>query len=131
LDEPLVCQDSESLGRARRMQDAQGRYIEFCKSTFPNEPDLIGLKLVVDAAHGPAHNVAPPVFRDLGADVHAIGVPPDGFNINKGVGALHPETLVKAVQARGADLGIALDGDADRLVMVDGEGRVYNGDELL
>jgi len=131
LELPLGCQDSESLGRARRMQDAQGRYIEFCKSTFPNELDLNGLKIVVDAAHGAAYNVAPHVFRELGADVHAIGVSPDGFNINKGVGALHPESLVKAVQARGADLGIALDGDADRLQMVDGDGRIYNGDELL
>ncbi|CAM4289321.1 phosphoglucosamine mutase [Bordetella muralis] len=131
LDEPLGCLGSEALGRARRMQDAQGRYIEFCKSTFPNELDLNGLKIVVDAAHGAAYNVAPHVFRELGADVHAIGVSPDGFNINKGVGALHPESLVKVVQARGADLGIALDGDADRLQMVDGEGRIYNGDELL
>ncbi|OZI45587.1 phosphoglucosamine mutase [Bordetella genomosp. 4] len=131
LDGPLGCLGSEELGRARRMQDAQGRYIEFCKSTFPNELDLNGLKIVVDAAHGAAYNVAPHVFRELGADVHAIGVSPDGFNINKGVGALHPESLVKVVQARGADLGIALDGDADRLQMVDGEGRIYNGDELL
>jgi len=131
LDEPLGCASSEGLGRARRMQDAQGRYIEFCKSTFPHELDLNGLKIVVDAANGAAYNVAPPVFRELGADVHAIGISPDGFNINKGVGALHPESLVQVVQARGADLGIALDGDADRLQMVDGDGRIYNGDELL
>jgi len=131
LEEPLGCVESHALGRARRMQDAQGRYIEFCKSTFPNELDLNGLKIVVDAAHGAAYNVAPHVFRELGADVHAIGVSPDGFNINDGVGALHPESLASVVQARGAHLGIALDGDADRLQMVDGAGRVYNGDELL
>ncbi|MVW71619.1 MULTISPECIES: phosphoglucosamine mutase [unclassified Bordetella] len=131
LDEPLGCVTSEALGRARRMQDVQGRYIEFCKSTFPHELDLNGLKIVVDAAHGAAYNVAPHVFRELGADVHAIGVSPDGFNINEGVGALHPESLAKVVKERGADLGIALDGDADRLQMVDGDGRIYNGDELL
>lgn len=131
LEEPLGCVGSEALGRARRMQDSQGRYIEFCKSTFPKELDLNGLKIVVDAAHGAAYNVAPHVFRELGADVHAIGVAPDGFNINDGVGALYPEALAKVVQARGAHLGIALDGDADRLQMVDGAGRVYNGDELL
>lgn len=131
LDEPLGCVGSDALGRARRMQDAQGRYIEFCKSTFPKELDLNGLKIVVDAAHGAAYNVAPHVFRELGADVYAIGVSPDGFNINDGVGALHPESLAAVVQSRGAHLGIALDGDADRLQMVDGAGRVYNGDELL
>lgn len=131
VDEPLGCVGSEELGRARRMADAQGRYIEFCKSTFPHDLDLNGLKLVVDAAHGAAYNVAPHVFRELGAEVHAIGVSPDGFNINKGVGALHPESLAEEVRARGADLGIALDGDADRLQMVDGTGRIYNGDELL
>lgn len=131
LDEPLGCVSSEGLGRARRMGDAQGRYIEFCKSTFPNDLDLNGMTIVVDAAHGAAYNIAPHVFRELGAEVHAIGVNPDGFNINKGVGALHPELLAKEVKARGAQLGIALDGDADRLQMVDGEGRIYNGDELM
>ncbi|CAB3735949.1 MULTISPECIES: phosphoglucosamine mutase [Achromobacter] len=131
LDEPLGCVSSEALGRARRMGDAQGRYIEFCKSTFPNDLDLNGMTIVVDAAHGAAYNIAPHVFRELGAEVHAIGVHPDGFNINKGVGALHPELLAKEVKARGAQLGIALDGDADRLQMVDGEGRIYNGDELM
>ena len=131
LDEPLGCVGSEGLGRARRMGDAQGRYIEFCKSTFPNDLDLNGMTIVVDAAHGAAYNIAPHVFRELGAEVHAIGVNPDGFNINKGVGALHPELLAKEVKARGAQLGIALDGDADRLQMVDGEGRIYNGDELM
>ena len=131
LDEPLGCVSSEGLGRARRMGDAQGRYIEFCKSTFPNDLDLNGMTIVVDAAHGAAYNIAPHVFRELGAEVHAIGVHPDGFNINKGVGALHPELLAKEVKARGAQLGIALDGDADRLQMVDGDGRIYNGDELM
>jgi phosphoglucosamine mutase len=131
LDEPLGCVGSEALGRARRMGDAQGRYIEFCKSTFPNDLDLNGMTIVVDAAHGAAYNIAPHVFRELGAEVHAIGVHPDGFNINKGVGALHPELLAKEVSARGAQLGIALDGDADRLQMVDGDGRIYNGDELM
>jgi len=131
LDEPLGCVSSEGLGRARRMGDAQGRYIEFCKSTFPNDLDLNGMTIVVDAAHGAAYNIAPHVFRELGAEVHAIGVNPDGFNINKGVGALHPELLAKEVKTRGAQLGIALDGDADRLQMVDGEGRIYNGDELM
>ncbi|MGE8659725.1 MAG: phosphoglucosamine mutase [Achromobacter sp.] len=131
LDEPLGCVSSEGLGRARRMSDSQGRYIEFCKSTFPNDLDLNGMTIVVDAAHGAAYNIAPHVFRELGAEVHAIGVHPDGFNINKGVGALHPELLAKEVKARGAQLGIALDGDADRLQVVDGDGRIYNGDELL
>ncbi|ARP91535.1 phosphoglucosamine mutase [Bordetella genomosp. 9] len=131
LDEPLGCVSSEALGRARRLDDAAGRYIEFCKSTFPNDLDLNGLSLVVDAAHGAAYHIAPHVFRELGADVHAVGVQPDGFNINKGVGALYPEALAAEVRARGAHLGIALDGDADRIQMVDATGRIYNGDELL
>lgn len=131
IDEPLGCVSSEALGRARRIDDAAGRYIEFCKSTFPNELDLSGMSIVVDAANGAAYNIAPHVFRELGAEVFAIGCQPDGFNINEGVGAMHPEHLAAEVQARGADLGIALDGDADRLQMVDGSGRIYNGDELL
>lgn len=131
LDEPLGCVSSDKLGRARRVEDAAGRYIEFCKSTFPNELDLNGMKIVVDAAHGAAYHIAPHVFRELGAEVFAIGCQPDGFNINEGVGALHPESLAAEVKARGAHIGIALDGDADRVQMVDGEGRIYNGDELL
>jgi len=131
LDLPLGCVSSEELGRARRMPDAQGRYIEFCKSTVPHDLELNGMRLVVDAAHGAAYSTAPHVFRELGAEVHAIGVSPDGFNINEGVGALHPDVLAREVRARGAHLGIALDGDADRLQMVDGDGRVYDGDELL
>lgn len=131
LDEPMGCVSSDSLGRARRIEDAAGRYIEFCKSTFASDLDLLGLSLVIDAAHGAAYHIAPHVFRELGAKVHAIGIEPDGFNINEGVGALHPENLVKEVQVRGADFGIALDGDADRIQMVDASGRLYNGDELL
>ena len=131
LDEPMGCVSSDQLGRARRIDDAAGRYIEFCKSTFPSDFDLSGLSLVIDAANGAAYHIAAPVFRELGAKVHAIGIDPDGFNINEGVGALHPENLIKEVQARGADFGIALDGDADRIQMVDAAGRLYNGDELL
>lgn len=131
IDRPLGCVGSDDLGRARRIEDAAGRYIEFCKSSFPNELDLSGFRIVVDAAHGAAYHIAPHVFRELGAEVFAIGCQPDGFNINEGVGALHPEPLVEEVKARKADLGIALDGDADRLQMVDGAGRLYNGDELL
>ena len=131
IDEPVGCVGSRALGRARRIDDAAGRYIEFCKSTFPNEMDLLGLSVVVDAAHGAAYHIVPHVFRELGADVTAIGCEPDGFNINDGVGATHPERLIKEVQARGADIGIALDGDADRLQLVDKSGRLFNGDELL
>lgn len=131
IDEPVGCVGSRALGRARRIDDAAGRYIEFCKSTFPNEMDLLGLSVVVDAAHGAAYHIVPHVFRELGADVTAIGCEPDGFNINDGVGATHPERLIQEVQARGADIGIALDGDADRLQLVDKSGRLFNGDELL
>ena len=131
LDKPLACVDSHGLGKARRLEDAAGRYIEFCKSTFPNNLDLRGLKLVVDCAHGAAYHVAPAVFHELGAEVVAIGAEPNGFNINDGVGAVHPEALVHAVREGGADLGIAVDGDADRLVLVDREGRRYDGDQLL
>lgn len=131
LEEPMVCAPSEHLGKAKRLDDAQGRYIEFCKSTFPNELDLRGLKIVVDCAHGAAYHIAPNVFHELGAEVVAIGNQPNGFNINDGVGATAPAALCAAVQEHRADLGIALDGDADRLLMVDGSGRAYNGDELL
>ncbi|MBU6493517.1 MAG: phosphoglucosamine mutase [Burkholderiales bacterium] len=131
LDEPMQCVASEELGKARRLDDAAGRYIEFCKSTFPNEYDLRGLKLVIDCAHGAAYHIAPHVFHELGAEVIAIGNQPNGFNINDGYGATAPENLVRAVQAHQADLGIALDGDADRLQVVDGSGRLFNGDELL
>ncbi len=131
IDEPLGCVSSEALGRARRIDDAAGRYIEFCKSTFPNELDLAGMKIVVDAANGAAYHIAPHVFRELGAEVFSIGCEPDGFNINEGVGALHPERLIEEVRNREAAVGIALDGDADRLQMVDAGGRLYDGDELL
>jgi phosphoglucosamine mutase len=131
LDQPWHCVDSKRLGKARRLDDAAGRYIEFCKRTFPNELDLKGLKVVVDSAHGAAYHVAPPVFHELGAEVIELGSDPNGMNINDGVGALYAEHLAHAVQANEADLGIALDGDADRVVIVDGNGRIYNGDELL
>src|SRR5690606_29648333 len=131
LDEKVECVESEQLGRARRIDDAAGRYIEFCKSTFPNELALSGLSIVVDAAHCDAYHIAPHVFRELGAEVFPVGSQPDGFNINEGVGAMYPDNLVKEVRARGADLGMAMDGDADRLQMVDASGRLYNGDELL
>ena len=131
IDQPMGCVPSDKLGRATRLRDAQGRYIEFCKSTFPNELDLRGLKIVVDSANGAAYNIAPHVFHELGAEIVSIGATPDGFNINAGVGATAPKALSEAVVANKADLGIALDGDADRLIMVDATGRVYNGDELL
>lgn len=131
LDEPPVWVDSASLGRARRLDDAAGRYIEFCKSTFAHDLTLKGLKIVVDAAHGAAYHIAPKVFHELGAEVVAIGCAPDGMNINRDVGATHTDALVAAVKAHKADYGVALDGDADRLMMVDATGRLYNGDELL
>ncbi len=131
LDEPPVWADSASLGKARRLDDAAGRYIEFCKSTFGSDLTLKGMKIVVDGAHGAAYHIAPKVFHELGAEVVTIGCSPDGLNINRGVGATHPEALVEAVREHGANVGIALDGDADRLQMVDAEGRLYNGDELL
>ena len=131
LDEPPVWVDSANLGRTRRLDDAAGRYIEFCKSTFANDLTLKGLKIVVDAAHGAAYHIAPKVFHELGAEVVAIGCAPDGLNINREVGATHTDALVAAVKAQHADYGIALDGDADRLMVVDATGRLYNGDELL
>lgn len=131
IDAPLTCVPSDELGRARRIEDARGRYIEFCKSTFPNDLDLRGLKIVVDCAHGAAYQVAPAVFHELGAEVSSIGVQPNGLNINEGVGATEPEALCEAVLARRADLGIALDGDGDRVQMVDAEGNLYDGDQLL
>ncbi|MEI6662535.1 MAG: phosphoglucosamine mutase, partial [Comamonadaceae bacterium] len=131
LEEPPAWSLSANLGKTRRLDDAAGRYIEFCKSTFANDLTLKGLKIVVDAAHGAAYHIAPKVFHELGAEVIAIGCAPDGLNINKDVGATHPEALVEAVKAHQADYGIALDGDADRLQMVDAKGRLFNGDELL
>ena len=131
VDQPPVWVTSAELGKAKRLNDAAGRYIEFCKSTFSNDFTLKGMKVVVDAAHGAAYQIAPKVFHELGADVVAIGCSPDGMNINKGFGATHPEALVEAVKLHKADYGIALDGDADRLQVVDSSGRLYNGDELL
>jgi phosphoglucosamine mutase len=131
IDQPMGCVSSEKLGRATRLRDAQGRYIEFCKSTFPNELDLRGLKIVVDCAHGAAYNIAPHVLHELGAEVIELGTKPDGFNINAGFGATAPKAMAQAVVEHKADLGIALDGDADRLIMCDATGRLYNGDELL
>jgi len=123
--------DSAALGKSRRLDDAAGRYIEFCKSTFANNLTLKGMRIVVDAANGAAYQIAPKVFHELGAEVLSIGCAPDGLNINKGVGATHPQALVDAVKAHRADLGVALDGDADRLQLVDAQGRLFNGDELL
>ena len=131
LDQPMQCVAPENLGRARRLDDARGRYIEFCKSTFPGESDLRNLKIVVDCANGAAYHIAPHVFHELGAEVVAIGDKPNGFNINEGVGATSTQALSQAVVEHKADLGIALDGDADRLIMVDGSGKPYNGDQLL
>jgi phosphoglucosamine mutase len=131
MEAPIECVTSERLGKATRLDDARGRYIEFCKSTFPNEMDLRGLRIVVDCANGAAYHIAPDVFHELGAEVIAIGNQPNGTNINDQVGATSPETLARTVKSHGANLGIALDGDADRLIMVDDTGRIYNGDELL
>jgi phosphoglucosamine mutase len=131
LEKAPVWAESARLGKTRRLDDAAGRYIEFCKSTFPNDLTLKGMKIVVDAAHGAAYHIAPKVFHELGAEVIAIGCSPDGLNINRDVGATHPQALVQAVRDHHADLGVALDGDADRLQMVDAQGRLYNGDELL
>jgi len=131
LDEAPVWADSASLGKTRRLDDAAGRYIEFCKSTFANDLTLKGMKIVVDAAHGAAYHIAPKVFHELGAEVVAIGCSPDGLNINHEVGATHPQALIEAVKRHKADFGVALDGDADRLQLVDADGRLYNGDELL
>jgi phosphoglucosamine mutase len=131
LEQPPVWAESANLGRSRRLDDASGRYIEFCKSTFSNDLTLKGVKIVVDGAHGAAYLVAPKVFHELGAEVISIGCTPDGLNINHEVGATHPQTLVAAVKAHGAHYGVALDGDADRLQLVDADGRLFNGDEIL
>jgi phosphoglucosamine mutase len=131
LEEPPQWADSATLGKARRLDDAAGRYIEFCKSTFANDLTLKGMRIAVDGANGAAYHIAPKVFHELGAEVFCIGCAPDGLNINDKVGATHPEALIATVRANQADFGIALDGDADRLQMVDATGRLFNGDELL
>ena len=127
----MGCVSSDKLGKAFRLDDAAGRYIEFCKSTFPADLNLKGLKIVLDCANGAAYHTAPPVFHELGAEVIAIGVSPNGRNINDHCGATAPQALIAKVQEVSADIGIALDGDADRLQMVDSSGRLFNGDELL
>lgn len=131
IDEPMTTVASADLGKADRMNDAVGRYVEFCKTTFPKSLNLKQMKLVVDCAHGATYKIAPAVFQELGAQVIAIGCSPDGLNINEGFGATSPEALAERVIQEGADLGIALDGDGDRLVMVDHLGEVVDGDELL
>ena len=131
LQEPPVWAESAKLGKSRRLDDAAGRYIEFCKSSFASDLTLKGLKIVVDAAHGAAYHIAPKVFHELGAEVICIGCAPNGLNINDGVGATHPQALMEAVKANSADYGVALDGDADRLQLVDAQGRLFNGDEVL
>ncbi len=131
LHTPPQWVQSSALGKTRRLDDAAGRYIEFCKSTFAYDLTLKGLKIVVDGAHGAAYHIAPKVFHELGAEVVSIGCAPDGLNINHLVGATHPQALVAAVKEHKADFGVALDGDADRLQMVDAQGRLFNGDELL
>ena len=131
LELPPQWVDSANLGKTTRLEDAAGRYIEFCKSTFPTALTLKGLRIVVDGAHGAAYQIAPMVFHELGAEVVRLGCAPDGLNINENVGATHPEALVEAVRQHRADFGVALDGDADRVQMVDRDGRMFNGDELL
>lgn len=131
LDEPLTLVAPTEIGKARRAVDAGGRYIEFCKRALTDGLDLRGMKIVVDAANGAAYQVAPAVLRELGATVTAIGVAPDGFNINRDCGSTAPAALQQEVLRRGADLGVALDGDADRLLLVDAAGELVDGDEIL
>ncbi|WP_018862429.1 phosphoglucosamine mutase [Thioalkalivibrio sp. ALJ3] len=131
LEEPQRSVDGAHLGKAVRIADAAGRYIEFCKSAIPARSELRGLRVVVDCAHGATYNVAPPVFEELGAEVEVLGARPDGYNINAGVGALYPEVMAEQVKASGADLGIALDGDGDRVILADANGSVVDGDQIL
>jgi phosphoglucosamine mutase len=131
LESPMITMDSRSLGKAVRVRDAEGRYIEFCKSTFPSSLDLRGIKLVIDCAHGATYRIAPSVFRELGADVIEMNVKPDGFNINEQCGSTYPQALAQRVVQEQAQIGIALDGDGDRLIMVDHTGSIVDGDEIL
>ncbi len=131
MERPIKTVGSRQIGRSKRVDDAAGRYIEFCKSTFPSDLDLRGMRIVVDCAHGAGYHIAPHVFHELGADVIAIGAEPDGLNINRECGATHPETLARAVRKHRADVGVALDGDGDRLMMVDGAGQIADGDRLI
>jgi phosphoglucosamine mutase len=131
LEKPMQVMSSAKLGKARRINDAAGRYVEFCKSTFPHMLDLRGFKIVLDCAHGATYHVAPDVFHELGAEVISIGNHPDGLNINDGCGSTHPHALCDKVLRHGADLGIAFDGDGDRVVMIDAAGNLLDGDQLL
>jgi len=131
IDQPLEMVESLQIGKASRMDDARGRYIEFCKSSIPFNTNLHGIKIVVDCANGATYHIAPAVLRELGAEVIEIGTRPDGLNINKGVGALYPENMRSVVLENGADIGIAFDGDGDRLIMMDSKGNVIDGDQLL
>jgi phosphoglucosamine mutase len=131
LEQPLEMVEPEDIGKASRMEDAKGRYIEFCKSSIAFHTSLRGMKLVVDCANGATYHIAPAVFRELGAEVIEVGTSPNGMNINQGVGALHPESMREQVQEYQADLGIAFDGDGDRVMMMDANGEVKNGDQLL
>jgi phosphoglucosamine mutase len=131
LEQPLEMVEPEDIGKASRMEDAKGRYIEFCKSSIAFQTSLRGMKLVVDCANGATYHIAPAVFRELGAEVIEVGTSPNGMNINQGVGALHPESMREQVQEYQADLGIAFDGDGDRVMMMDANGEVKNGDQLL
>lgn len=131
MESPIQTVGPRHIGRSKRVDDAAGRYIEFCKSTFPNDLDLRGMRIVVDCANGAGYHIAPHVFHELGADVIAIGAEPDGLNINKECGATHPETLARAVRKHRADVGVALDGDGDRLIMADSTGQIADGDRLI
>ncbi|HAK50782.1 MAG TPA: phosphoglucosamine mutase [Gammaproteobacteria bacterium] len=131
LDKPMSIVDSDQIGKVSRINDAAGRYVEFCKSCFPTSYNLAGFKIVVDCAHGATYHIAPNVFKELGAEVIEIGAAPDGFNINDGVGSTFPDALAETVTSTKADLGIALDGDGDRVIMVDDRGEIVDGDELL
>jgi phosphoglucosamine mutase len=131
IDKPMTTVSSGRLGKAKRIEDARGRYIEFCKSTIPSRLDFHGLKVVVDCAHGAAYHIAPDVLEEIGAEVIVIGAEPNGLNINDGFGATKPRALASSVRVNGADLGIALDGDGDRVIMVDGNGEIVDGDEIL
>ncbi|MGR9087649.1 MAG: phosphoglucosamine mutase [Gammaproteobacteria bacterium] len=131
IDSPMTTVASSKLGKAKRIVDASGRYIEFCKASVPPRMDFNGMKIIIDCAHGATYHIAPHVFREVGADVLAIGAEPNGLNINDGCGATHPQNLVETVLVNQADLGIALDGDGDRLIMVDHKGEIVDGDELI
>ncbi len=131
LEKPMTTVCSDQLGKAKRLEDARGRYIEFCKSTIPSRMDFSGMKIVVDCAHGATYHIAPDVLEEIGAEVITIGAEPNGLNINDGFGATKPRALASSVRVNGADLGIALDGDGDRVIMVDDKGEIVDGDEII